>query len=135
MKKQLKAPEVQHESIQQQEKIGLVYALRNTGMDKSKMNVVVRIRITSDQYADLMNQASRADMTLSALMRQRVMNKAIVSRTDVETANSIDQIGRMLKHLYPKDKEWASSEDRRRWWQLAEELRKIARDVRRGSKS
>ena len=104
-------------------------------MSKQRMEMVVRVRITNEHYADLMKQARHAGVTLSALLRQRAINKPVISSANAETAKSIDQIGRMLKHYYPKDKGWASAEERRKWWRLAEELREIARDIRSGGKS
>ena len=99
------------------------------------MNVVIRIRITEDQHADLIKQAKHAGITLSELIRLRAMNKAVISSADLAAAKSIDQVGRMLKFYYPKDKGWASNEDRRKWWRLVEDLQEIARDIRRGDKS
>jgi hypothetical protein len=37
----------------------------------------------------------------------------------------------MLKHLYPKDKDWASPEDRKRWWALVMKLEGTAKSLRR----
>ena len=96
--------------------------------------IVIRVRITETLHVDLLKQAQHAGVTLSELVRQLVVNKPVVSRADVDAAKSIDKIGRMLKHYYPKDKDWANAEDKRKWWQLAEELRETARSIRRGGK-
>ncbi len=102
---------------------------------KSQRKIIqIKARITEAQHADLLKQAQHAGMTLSYLIRQRTVNKPIISSTDNSTAKSIDQVGRMLKHYYPKDKGWASAEDRRKWWRLVEELQDIARDLRNGRK-
>jgi len=46
----------------------------------------------------------------------------VTSSIDQETADSIDWQGRMLKYLYPKDKGWASHEDRKRRRSIVTEL-------------
>ena len=104
-------------------------------MDKQNLAIVIRVRITETQHVDLVHQAKRAGMTLSELIRQRAINKRVISSADEGAAKSIDKVGRMLKHYYPKDKGWASAEDRRKWWRLVEELQEIARNIRSGSKS
>jgi hypothetical protein len=53
------------------------------------------------------------------------------ARTDAETAKSVDRLGRMLKRLHPKDKDWASPSDRKRWWALVTELESTAKSLRR----
>lgn len=103
-------------------------------MDKAKLAIVVRLRISVTQHADLVQQAKHAGVTLSELLRQRAINRPVISSTDDSTAKSIDRLGRMLKFYYPKDKRWASADDRRRWWRLVEELQDIARDLRNGRK-
>jgi len=76
-------------------------------------------------------QASQCGLTVSALIRRRLRGQEVTSCTDAETAKSIDRLGRMLKHLYPKDKDWASPEDRKRWWALVTELESTAKSLRR----
>jgi hypothetical protein len=76
-------------------------------------------------------QANQCGLTVSALIRRRVRGQHVTSCTDAETAKSIDRLGRMRKHLYPKDKDWASPEDRKRWWALVTELESTAKSLRR----
>ena len=97
--------------------------------------IQIKARITEAQHADLQKQAQHAGMNISELIRQRIMNKPVISSADMNAAKSIDKVGRMLKHYYPKDKGWASAEDRQKWWRLVEELQEIARNIRSGSKS
>ncbi len=67
----------------------------------------------------------------SELIRRRLSGQSVVSRTDEETARSIDRLGRMLKYLYPKGKGWASPEDRKRWWSIVTELERTAKALSR----
>ena len=90
----------------------------------------VSVRLTRTDIQDITGQAKRAGISRSELLRMRSANKPVVSRTDKETANSIDKLGRLLKSLYPKDKGWATAEDRRRWWRLVEELQRTAQALR-----
>lgn len=101
-------------------------------MDKIKLAIVVRLRISVTQHADLVKQAKHAGMTLSELIRHRAVNRPVISSADESAARSIDQLGRMLKFYYPKDKAWASTDDRRRWWRLVEELQETAIVLRNG---
>lgn len=91
----------------------------------------VRVRLTTAQLTDLRHQAQTARKSVSELIRLRATHQPVISRADDDTAQSIDQLGRLLKHLYPKDKGWATGEDRRRWWRLVEELQRTAAILRR----
>lgn len=90
----------------------------------------VSVRLTNTDIRDITRQAKRAGISRSELIRMRFANKPVVSRTDKETANSIDKLGRMLKHFYPKNKAWASAEDRRKFWRTIEELQRTAQALR-----
>ncbi len=92
----------------------------------------VRVRLTATQLIDLRRQAQTAEKSVSELIRLRATHQPVVSRTDATTGQRIDQLGRLLKLLYPKDKGWATAADRRRWWQLVEELQRTAAIIRRG---
>ncbi|CDW92580.1 MAG TPA: Mobilization protein mobB [Thiomonas arsenitoxydans] len=91
----------------------------------------VRVRLTTAQLADLRHQAQAARKSVSELIRLRATLQPVISRADDTAAQRIDQLGRLLKHLYPKDKGWATGDDRRRWWQLVEELQRTAAILRR----
>ena len=93
----------------------------------------VSVRFTETDLEDLSAQASQAGMSRSELIRRRVLHRPIMSRTDVATAGRINQLGRLIKHLYPKDKCWASPEDRRRFWRILEELHRTAQALRRSA--
>lgn len=91
----------------------------------------VGVRMSVVDVEALRGQATESGLTISELIRRRVTGKPVTSRTDDETANSIDRLGRMLKHLYPKDKGWASPEDRQQWWSIVTELERTAKALRR----
>ena len=79
----------------------------------------------------LRSQARQSGLTLSELIRRRLAGHTVTSRTDEETARSIDRLGRLLKHLYPKDKGWTSPEERKHWWSLVMELESTAKALHR----
>lgn len=91
----------------------------------------VCIRFTSAQITDLRKQARGAGKSVSELIRLRATYQPVVSSTDAITAQRIDQLGRMLKLLYPKGKGWATAEDRRKWWRLVEDLQHTVAMLRR----
>ena len=103
-------------------------------MSKQNLKTVLRLRISVTQHADLLKQAKHAGMTLSELIRQRAINRPVISSADESAAKSIDRLGRMLKFYYPKDKGWASTDDRRKWWRLVEDLQETAIELRNGRK-
>jgi hypothetical protein len=76
---------------------------------------------------DLQRQAGECGLTMSELIHRRITGQTVISHTDGETASRIDRLGRMLKHLYPKDKGWASPQGRKRWWTLLTELEPTAK--------
>lgn len=90
----------------------------------------IALRMSLADAEALREQALECALTVSELIRRRITAQSVVSRTDHETARSIDQLGRMLKHLYPKDQAWASPEDRKRWWTLVTELECTAKALR-----
>lgn len=91
----------------------------------------IAVRMAHVDAEALRLQADQCGLTVSALIRRRVRGQTVTSGTDAETAKSVDRLGRMLKHLYPKDKDWASPEDRKRWWALVTELESTAKSLRR----
>ena len=91
----------------------------------------ITLRMTLVDAEALQMQAQQCGFTVSELIRRRINGRPVTSRTDEETARSIDRLGRMLKHLYPKDKDWATLEERKRWWSLVTELESTARSLRR----
>lgn len=99
--------------------------------DKPLRSRWVSVRFTTEDLQDLSTQARQAGKSRSALIRQRALQQPVLSRTDADTAKSIDQLGRMIKHLYPKDKGWASPEDRRKFWRVLEDLQRTAATLRR----
>lgn len=90
----------------------------------------VGIRMSIADAEDLTRQALECGLTISELIRRRIRGQTVISRTDGQTASNIDRLGRMLKHLYPKDKGWASPEERKRWWALVTELEHTAKALR-----
>jgi len=70
------------------------------------------VRMSRIDVEMLRHRANQCGLTVSALIRRRVTGQDVTSCTDADTAKSIDRLGRMLKHLYSKDKDWASPE---RW--------------------
>jgi hypothetical protein len=99
-------------------------------MNKSKKNSIVFVRLTEMQKQNLVTQAEHAAVNLSELLRRRALSQPVPSHTDADTADRIDRLGRMLKHLYPKGKSWASAEDRKRYWQTIVELQRTAKVLR-----
>ena len=87
----------------------------------------VGIRMSVIDVEALRAEAGQRGMMLSELVRRRNTGQFVTGRTDQETASSIDRLGRMLKYLYPKDKDWARPEDRRRWWSIVTELERTAK--------
>jgi hypothetical protein len=91
----------------------------------------IAVRMSTDAADALRLQAQQSGLSISELIRRRLAGKTVISRIDQETAASIDRLGRMLKHLYPKGRDWASPEDRKRWWSLVTELESIAKALSR----
>ncbi|HVB78315.1 MAG TPA: hypothetical protein VNE82_00010 [Candidatus Binataceae bacterium] len=91
----------------------------------------VGIRMSLVDVEALRAETGQCGMTMSELVRRRITGQAVTSRTDQETAASIDRLGRMLKYLYPKDKGWATPEDRKRWWSIVTELERTAKALYR----
>jgi len=99
--------------------------------DKPLRTRWVSVRFTTADLQDLSTQARQAGKSRSALIRQRALQQPVLSSTDTDTADSIDQLGRLFKHLYPKDKGWATPEDRRKFWRVLEDLQRTAAALRR----
>ncbi len=71
----------------------------------------VGIRMSLVDVEALRAEAGQCGMTMSEPVPRRTTGQLVTSRTDQDTAASIDRLGRMLKYLYLKDKRWASPED------------------------
>ena len=98
---------------------------------ESSKSAFIAVRMPAVDAEALRAQAQQCGVSISELIRRRLTGLSVTSRTDGETARSIDRLGRMLKQLYPKDKGWASSEERKRWWSLVTELENTAKNLRR----
>jgi hypothetical protein len=105
--------------------------IEDMSRDESSKTAFIALRMSASDAEALRSQAEHCGLTISELIRRRVIGQAVTSRTDKETASSIDKLGRMLKHLYPKDKSWASPEERKRWWSLVTELENTAKALHR----
>ena len=90
----------------------------------------IGLRMSGAAAEGLRQQALECGLTMSELIRRRIEGQSVVSRTDRETARGIDQLGRMLKHLYPKGQDWTTPEERKRWWALVTELEHTAKALR-----
>ncbi|MGB6450586.1 MAG: hypothetical protein WBE92_07530 [Steroidobacteraceae bacterium] len=91
----------------------------------------VGVRMSIADAEDLHRQALECGLTISELTRQRITGRTVISRTDTETASSIDRLSRVPKHLYPEGQGGANSEERKRWWALVTELERAARALYR----
>jgi len=91
---------------------------------------LIGVRLSAADAEALQRQALDCALSMSELIRRRITGQPVVSRTDRETAGRIDQLGRMLKHLYPKGQGWASPEERKRWWTVVTELQRTATALR-----
>ena len=100
---------------------------------ESSKTEFIAVRMSATDAEKLRAQAEHCGPTTSELIRRRVIGQSVTSRTDQETASSIDQLGRKLKHLYPKDKSWASPEECKCWWSLVTELENTAKALHRQS--
>ena len=90
----------------------------NRMIRKQPKTEFVSIQMSMAAVDALRAEAGLCGMTMSELGRRRITGQLVTSRTDQETAASIDRLGRMRKYLYPKDKGWASPEDPKRWWSI-----------------
>ena len=99
--------------------------------DKPTRTRWVSVRFTTADLQDLSMQARQAGVSRSALIRRRALQQPVLSRTDADTAERIDRLGRLFRHLYPKDKRWATPEARRKFWRVLEDLQRTAATLRR----
>ncbi|BAP88355.1 putative uncharacterized protein [Burkholderiales bacterium GJ-E10] len=90
----------------------------------------VSLRLTESDLLDLAAQAEQAGLSRSELIRRRALNLPVLSRTDIQTADSIDKVGRLMKFLYPKNKAWATAEERRKYWRTIEDLQRTSQVLR-----
>lgn len=74
--------------------------------NESGKTELISARMSSIDAEALRHRADQCGLTVSALIRRRVTGQDVTSCTDADSAKSIDRLGRMLKHLYPKDKDW-----------------------------
>ena len=89
----------------------------------------ISVRMSIEDADRLLAEAQQCGLTLSDLVRRRVIGQPVISRADEETAGSIDRLGRMLKHLYPKGRDWVTPEERKRWWALVTQLERTALEL------
>ena len=104
--------------------------IEDMSRSESSKSAFIAVRMSAIDAEALRAQAQECGVGVSELIRRRLTGLSVTSRTDGETARSIDRLGRMLKQLYPKDKGWASSEERKRWWSLVTEVENTGKNLR-----
>ena len=59
----------------------------------------IEVRFTPEERANLEEQASKTKLTLSELVRRRVIGRAVMSRYDDDLIHEMRRQGGLLKHL------------------------------------
>lgn len=66
----------------------------------SPLSAVVNVRLTPEEKSQLAEQAGTAGLTVSALVRKRVMGRAVVASTDAAMLRELRRLGGLFKHLF-----------------------------------
>lgn len=84
----------------------------------------LKLRVSSHEAALFTARAGKLGVTVSQLIRDSALHGAVKVTIDKAQAGyEFRRLGAMLKHLYPAgDSRWTTN-DRKRWWALVQELR------------
>jgi hypothetical protein len=87
-------------------------------------NTFLKFRVTQEEL-DLFDQkAKELGVTVSQLIREATLFGSVkVSIAKSEAGFEFRRLGALLKHLYPaRDERW-TSEEKKQWWALIQDLR------------
>lgn len=84
---------------------------------RAKKNKVKRVtvRFTEAAAEAIIKTSAKAGLAPSVFIRNCSLGLPVLSKTDQQAASELRRIGSMLKHLYPKESNWTTSEKRQYW--------------------
>lgn len=87
----------------------------------------LKLRVSRDEVACFNARATALGVSVSQLIRDTALHGAVfVTIEKAQAGYEFRRLGAMLKHLYPaRDIRW-TTEDRKKWWALINELRERA---------
>ncbi|MBU3595082.1 hypothetical protein ICN10_01555 [Polynucleobacter sp. 86C-FISCH] len=96
----------------------------------AKKNKVKRVtvRFTEAAAAAIVKTSAKAGLAPSVFLRNCALGLQVPSKTDQQAAAELRRIGSMLKHLYPKDSNWTTSE-KRQYWSAMHTLLGVAKNL------
>ena len=75
----------------------------------------ISFRVSTEERALLDSFARYSGSRRAEFIRRAVLFDPIPSRMDAEMVRELRRLGAMLKHLYPRDSNWAAQEKERYW--------------------
>ena len=83
------------------------------------------VRWTPKEYAEVVQRAKDAQMTVSEYIRHMALGKKIVPVMDEAWLRELRRIGALIKHNYPSVKFWTDQE-KKHYWQTRDQLLELA---------
>ena len=87
----------------------------------------LKLRVSLDEAERFNARAAALGVSVSQLIRDTALHGAVFVTIDrAQAGYEFRRLGAMLKHLYPaRDIRW-TTEDRKKWWAMINELRERA---------
>ena len=73
---------------------------RPTLNDTEKKGERLTVRFCSDEMKELTNQAEISALSVSELVRRRVLGKRVAAATDLKMLSELRRIGGLIKHIF-----------------------------------
>ncbi|MBP7780499.1 MAG: ribbon-helix-helix protein, CopG family [Burkholderiaceae bacterium] len=90
-------------------------------------SMFLKLRVSLDEAERFNARAAALGVSVSQLIRDTALHGAVFVTIDrAQAGYEFRRLGAMLKHLYPaRDIRW-TTEDRKKWWAMINELRERA---------
>ncbi|HIC1790736.1 TPA: plasmid mobilization protein MobA [Escherichia coli] len=81
-----------------------------SGSENRKRIVKITARLTEDEAEIVRGKAKTSGQTVSTFVRSSVLDKRVISRTDVRLLRELMRLGRLQKHLFLEGKRTGDKE-------------------------
>jgi hypothetical protein len=67
---------------------------------EKKLTRKVSFRLSEEEYAHVLDELTVSGLSLSALIRKRILGERVASRADLAVLAELRRLGGLLKHVY-----------------------------------
>jgi hypothetical protein len=94
----------------------------------TKKSRFLKIRCSEQEHRQIQERAAEARMTVSEYVRRATTSRQVVAKDATAVVSELRRIGALIKHHYPKVKDWPDA-DKKRYWQTRDQFLAYASQI------